>query len=126
MPFEGKARTQNKNPNVTRNQPRDKIPSPLPPQGPTPEASSTKQIDEELANLKRQNQLLEEQLKDLQTAWDADNESVLSSPPSAHNSKPASSVCSDQTSALNTEQDLNLCLSLEEGASLHNHSSTEN
>jgi len=86
--------------------------------------SSSKQHDN-IADLKRQNKELEQQIKELQGAWDADNESILSSVSSAHNSK---SVCSDHfstNSAMNTERDLNLHLSLEEGTLANNHSTPE-
>jgi len=123
MPFEGKGRYLNSKTAKPETRTRNHAPSP----SPSPTQANKSQIpipnqDKQINDLRRQNRLLEDQLKELRTAWDADSESVLSSVPSEHNSKPPSSVCSENTSALNTEHDLNLHLALEEGLPQPDHS----
>ena len=133
MPFEGKGRYIDRNTKTTTSHPREVASAPSNTQEPNSEAAcsdptgSKQSID--LADLRRQNKELERQLKELHSAWDADNESIPSSPSSLHNTSAQSLHDSDQLStvesAINTQNDLNHHLSLEEGNAGSNHSTPE-
>jgi len=128
MPFHGKGSRRDANINtniVTPN--KDGVASPAA-QVPNSEvnraAPSASKESNELLELKRQNKMLELQIKELHSAWDADNESIPSSASSVHGSKPQSSECSDRTSTITSAHDTQH-LSLEEGTLPSNNSPPE-
>ena len=123
MPFEGKGRYRQENSESNKPDPSVDVLAPSTAQVRNNEAAfaapSTSNNSAEIADLKRQNKLLEHQIKELHNAWDADDESIPSSRCSSRSSKQPSLDGSEQlstvNSAINTERDLNLHLSLEEG-----------